>query len=118
MADSIHTFFSAWGMTDEAERSAAIASAMSDTGSYADPRTQDPLIGPAPIAEYVAFFATAAPGAVAEVVHDDIQHGFTRATVAFRMANGMEQFGQYFVQTDEKGQIASMIGFAGTGTPE
>ena len=61
-------------------------------------------------------FVANAPGAKAVVVDTQTRHGVTRATVAFRMADGMEQMGQYFVEQDTGG-ITRMVGFVGTGVP-
>ena len=65
--------------------------------------------------EYVGMFSAQAPGAVAEVTHTDTRDGVTRATIAFKMPNGMEQTGQYFVEKSQDGLITRMIGFVGTG---
>ena len=62
-------------------------------------------------------FSQSAPGAVAEVVSADTRDGVTRATIAFKMPNGMEQAGQYFVEHGSDGLISRMVGFVGTGTP-
>jgi len=116
MTDMITTFFAAWGMSDADARSAAIHDAVSATATYVDPRTDAPLVGPAALAEYVGMFTAQAPGAVAEVTNTDTRDGVTRATIAFKMPNGMEQAGQYFVQMAENGQINRMVGFVGTGS--
>lgn len=116
---SIETFFAAWSMTDDTERKAAISSATADTSTYADPRTPAPLKGASDIAEYVAMFAKAAPGATARVIKRDAHHGAARVTVEFKMADGMTQHGQYFVEPeDETAPITRMVGFVGTGAPE
>ena len=118
MSNSISTFFDAWSMDDADARTAAISQALAASGTYADPRTPEPMTGAASVSEYVAMFAQAAPGATATVVASQTQHGLIRATVAFRMADGKEQLGQYFVALTEDGKIASMTGFVGTGAPE
>lgn len=116
---SIEAFFAAWSMTDDAERLATIAAATAPAVSYADPRTPEPLNGPDAIAEYVAMFAQAAPGATANVIKHDAHHGAARVTVEFKMADGLTQHGQYFVEPeDANAPITRMIGFVGTGAPE
>lgn len=115
MSNTIDAFFSAWSQTDAAVRRDAIAAALAPGGSYADPRTPAPMADVDAINDYVGMFAQAAPGATVAVVKSDAQHGLTRATVAFRMADGMEQTGQYFIETDSAGLITRMVGFVGTG---
>ena len=114
---AIEAFFAAWGMVEADERAAAIREAVADGVSYADPRTDAPLIGADALSDYVGMFTQAAPGATANVVKSDTIQGMTRATVAFRMPNGMEQHGQYFVEPSD-GPITRMVGFVGTGGPE
>lgn len=118
MTDAITTFFDAWGMSDAHARRAAIQTSLTPTATYADPRTDAPLAGPDAISEYVGMFSAQAPGAVAEVGSADSRDGVTRATIAFKMPNGMEQIGQYFVEMGQDGQISRMVGFVGTGAPE
>ena len=118
MSDATHRFFAAWGMDDASDRNAAITAALSPDATYADPRQDSPLTGPDAIADYVAMFGQAAPGAVAEVTNAEARDGVTRATVAFRMPNGMEQLGQYFIEHDNDGRISRMVGFKGTGTSQ
>ena len=113
----ITEFFSAWAMDNAAERGHAIRASFATTGSYDDPRTEM-LKGPDAVTDYVGMFTEAAPGAVAEVVKIESRAGVTRATIAFKMPNGMEQTGQYFIEQDENGLITRMIGFVGTGAPE
>lgn len=113
----IDGFFAAWGMVDEADRSAAIQGSVASDVVYADPRTDAPIQGPVALADYVGMFTKAAPGATATVVKSDSIQGTARVTVAFRMGNGMEQFGQYFIRPAE-GPIAQITGFVGTGAPE
>lgn len=118
---NIETFFDAWGMSDDAARAKAIASVYSPSGSYADPRAQEPMQGPEAIAAYVNMFSANAPGWTARVVKSDVIAGSTRATVAFGGkgpdGNDMVQYGQYFVD-EEGGKITRMVGFVGTGAPE
>ncbi|WP_108813921.1 molecular chaperone GroEL [Loktanella sp. Alg231-35] len=118
MTDAITTFFDAWGMSDTDARYSAIQKSIAPSATYADPRTDAPLTGPDAIAEYVGMFSAQAPGAVAEVATTQSRDGVTRATIAFKMPNGMEQLGQYFVEMGQDGQISRMVGFVGTGAPE
>lgn len=108
-------------MADNAARAEAIASAFTDAGTYADPRSQGVLSGPAAIAGYVSMFSANAPGWTAKVVKSDDSGSMTRATVAFGGmgpdGNEMVQHGQYFVETED-GKITRMVGFVGTGAPE
>jgi hypothetical protein len=62
-------------------------------------------------------FVEAAPGATAKVVKSDTRFGTVRATVAFVMADGTVQHGQYFIDLEAE-KIARMTGFVGTGSPE
>lgn len=117
--NSIETFFSAWGMSDPGEQLQAIAACMADDATYADPRTESPLKGHDAIADYISMFAKMAPGATAVVVKQNAHHGVARATVAFRMADGVEQLGQYFIEPGKDNEkITCMVGFVGTGTPD
>lgn len=113
----ITTFFAAWGMAEASTRDAAIRDAVADTVTYADPRTEAPLTGPDALSSYIGMFTEMAPGATANVVKEDMIHGMARVTVAFRMADGMEQHGQYFIEPSE-GKITRMTGFVGTGALE
>lgn len=117
MTDTIKTFFDAWAMSDAALRKSAVQASVGAGATYADPRTDTPLIGPDAISDYVGMFAQSAPGAVADVVGNETRAGMTRATIAFKMPNGMEQMGQYFVSHGDDGLIDRMVGFVGTGTP-
>ena len=113
----IETFFGAWSMSDAEARAAAVGAALQPDASYADPRTDAPLSGPDAIAEYVGMFSQMAPGAEAVVVKSDTIQNAARVTVAFRMADGKEQLGQYFVEP-ASGKISRMTGFVGIGAPE
>ncbi len=113
----IDDFFAAWGMADATDRNAAIQGSVAGDVVYADPRTDAPIQGPDALAAYVGMFTDASPGATATVVKTETIQGTARVTVAFRMGNGMEQFGQYFISPAD-GPIARMTGFAGTGAPE
>lgn len=118
MTSSIETFFDAWSVAQADARLAAVQSAVVEDAIYADPRTSEPLSGPAAIAKYVGMFVEMAPGASATVVNTQTQAGMTRVTVAFRMADGTEQLGQYFVELSGEGKITRMIGFVGIGAAE
>ena len=122
MTTAIEIFFTAWSETDAAARQALIASAVSETASYADPRAQEPITGVAALGEYVGMFSANAPGWTATVQKTDTIAGVTRATVAFggKGPDGseMRQLGQYYIECDEDGLIARMIGFVGTGAAE
>ncbi len=121
MSTPIETFFSAWGMTDDAARADAIADAFASDGTYADPRSQGALSGAQAIAGYVNMFSANAPGWTAKVVNSDEIDGTHRATVAFGGlgpdGNEMVQHGQYFADLTD-GKITRMVGFVGTGAPE
>ena len=80
---SIETFFGAWSETDADARLSAIVASCAANGTYADPRTPDPINGVEALAEYVGMFSANAPGWTAEVVKSDEIAGMTRATVAF-----------------------------------
>lgn len=105
-------------MSDLAEQRKAVDNSLAGQATYADPRTEAPLQGREAIAEYISMFSKMAPGASAVVVKHEAHHGVARAAVAFRMADGKEQLGQYFVETDENDKITRLIGFVGTGTPD
>ena len=117
MSDRVEAFFAAWSMPDPAARRAAIAGAMAASFSYADPRTPEPVTDVDALTDYVGMFIQAAPGATVEISKTDTLHGATRATITFRMADGMAQTGQYFIEHDALGQITRMVGFVGTGAP-
>ena len=117
MTAATKTFFDAWGMADADAQRAVIGQSVTRDATYADPRLDTPLVGPDAIAAYVAMFAAAAPGAVADVVNETSRIGVTRVTIAFRMADGKEQLGQYFVEHTPDGMISRMVGFVGTGEP-
>lgn len=114
MTTSTEQFFSAWGEADAATRADAIRAAMTDAATYADPRTSDPLTGADAVAGYVGLFVEMSPGAQAVVIKSDTNGASERATIAFRMADGKEQLGQYFIDHDGN-KIARMVGYVGTG---
>jgi ketosteroid isomerase-like protein len=108
------TFFSAWSEADDAARLAIIRDVVTDGCTYDDPRSPGVLTGDAAIADYVGNFARMAVGASVVVVKTDLRGACERATIAFRMADGMEQTGQYFIDHDGD-KIARVVGFVGTG---
>lgn len=120
MGDALELFFNAWGMSDADARKTAISKAITNDGTYADPRTPSLLEGIDAIASYVAMFSENAPGWEARIVKTDDTQGTMRATVAFggKGPDGtdMEQQGQYFADFDGD-QISRLIGFVGTGEP-
>ena len=117
MSNAVKQFFDAWGEADSQKQADQIAAVLSPEARYVDPRTSEPLIGPQAVAGYVSQFTAMAPGAVAEAVDVGERDGVMRATVEFRMADGMVQLGQYFVEADEAGNLTRLVGFVGTGTP-
>ena len=117
MSDPVKAFFDAWVEADPAKRLKAVESSMPDGAVYVDPRTPAPLSTASAISDYAGMFVEMAPGAVAEIVDTQTQHDRTRATIAFRMKDGMEQLGQYFIERNDKGAITQMVGFVGTGAP-
>ncbi|MDA9008780.1 nuclear transport factor 2 family protein [Alphaproteobacteria bacterium] len=117
MSDNVNKFFAAWGDADNNAQAKTIAETLANDARYADPRTEAPLIGPEAVANYVAQFAQMAPGAMVEAVDVAERDGITRATVEFKMANGMVQMGQYFIEMDASGKLSRLVGFVGTGTP-
>lgn len=119
---TISDFFSAWGLSDDTERTGIISRSFAADGTYADPRTPDIMTGAEAISEYVAMFSANAPGWTAHVVKSDETAGTTRVTVAFGgpAMDGSDkvQYGQYFAKCNARGQITELTGFAGTGAPE
>jgi len=118
MSQALSDFFAAWAETDADGRGAMIARAIGATIFYADPMTETPITDAGALSDYVGNFAKSAPGALAEVAKAEDRAGVTRATVVFRMPNGMEQLGQYFAEHDDAGRLTRLIGFVGTGAPE
>ncbi len=120
MSDPITTFFAAWELQDSDRRAAEIASAVSETVSYHDPRTPETIVGKQALTDYVAMFSMNAPGWSARVVSADTTADVTRATIAFGGPgpDGSEQLqhGQYFIESAD-GVITRMVGFVGLGTP-
>ncbi|MCP4822324.1 MAG: molecular chaperone GroEL [Shimia sp.] len=118
MTHAIESFFAAWGEADADTRSGMLHKTLSSQISYADPRTPDPITESQALIDYVGMYSQFAPGATAQVVVTGETAGYTRATVAFRMADGAEQLGQYFIELDDQSRISRAIGFAGLGAPE
>lgn len=119
MSEAVEIFFRAWSESDSDKRLKTIDSAVVSDATYADPQTSEPLVGAKAMSDYVSMFVKNAPGASAVVVNNQTQAGMERATIAFRMENGMEQLGQYFVRLNDSGdQITQMVGFVGIGAPE
>lgn len=118
MTHAIETFFAAWGEADADKRGTMLRDTLSSQISYADPRTPDPITDAQALIDYVGMYSQFAPGATAEALAFGETAGYTRVTVAFRMADGGEQLGQYFIELDDQSRIASAIGFAGLGAPE
>ncbi len=108
------TFFCAWSEADDAARLALISGVVTGECTYDDPRSQGILTGDAAISDYVGNFARMAVGAKVVVVKTDLRGTSERATIAFQMADGMEQMGQYFIEHDDD-KITRMVGFVGTG---
>ncbi|MEZ5219378.1 MAG: nuclear transport factor 2 family protein [Ilumatobacteraceae bacterium] len=114
---TLDDFFAAWSEGAEDERLRLVRSAVAPDGTYLDPMTPEPLVGPDAVAAYVGAFTDNAPGASARVVDRQDRHGVARATVEFRMADGHVQHGQYFVEFADDDRLARMIGFVGLGEP-
>jgi len=121
MANPVDTFFAAWGMSSDADRSAAISGCMTASATYADPRSNGVLTGVEAITTYVSMFSANAPGWSASVVKSDEIAGSHRVTVAVGGPGPdgaqITQYGQYFIDLNGA-QIARMVGFVGTGAPE
>ncbi len=117
MTEAVQTFFAAWSVTDAQERRKMLAGILGPGASYADPRTPNAVSDLDALNDYIGMFVENAPGATAKVVKSDTILQSERATIAFEMANGMVQHGQYFVDFDGE-KITRMVGFVGTGTPE
>lgn len=121
VTDSIETFFNAWQLESDAERSDAIHRAVTEDVLYVDPRTPEPIRGREALSEYVGMFSKNAPGWSASVVASDSVGGVTRATVAFGGpgpdGTTQSQLGQYFVESDGT-SISRMTGFVGVGAPD
>ncbi|MGR3714937.1 MAG: molecular chaperone GroEL [Shimia sp.] len=118
MTQAIDRFFAAWGEADADTRNKELRKTLSPQISYADPRTPDPITDTQSVLDYVGMYSQFAPGATASVVAQSDTAGHIRVTVAFRMADGSEQLGQYYIDLDDQSRITRAIGFAGIGAPE
>ena len=107
MADSIESFFSAWGASEDA-RDGLITSAVASDVVYTDPRGT--VEGPAALCEYVAQFTANAPGAAAEVAERS-EGEETDVRVRF-FGEGWEQFGRYKVRLNAAAKITHITGIA------
>ena len=116
---AIETFFSAWSMSDAAQRSETIAMAVADDVVYSDPRSDGVLTGQDALSEYVGNFSANAPGWSATVQKHDVVNGFERAIIAFGgpTPDGkvLTQLGTYFGQCNSEGKLTLIAGFVGTG---
>ncbi len=118
MSSAMTAFFGAWGEPDADKRNDALSAALASQFTYVDPRSPEIITDLDAINAYISMFTEQAPGATASVVHSSETKGHFRFTVAFRMPNGMEQFGQYYVQFDADDRAARIVGFAGLGEAE
>ena len=116
MTDSVQKFFSSWGDDNTERQATTIGKVLAENVRYVDPRTEAPLTSSSAIAAYVSQFTQMAPGSVAEAIDVSSRDGIIRATVAFRMPNGMEQIGQYFIEQNAAGKLTRFVGFVGTGS--
>ncbi|AQQ67659.1 hypothetical protein Mag101_08425 [Microbulbifer agarilyticus] len=118
MSDPIVNFFDAWKIEDPTARFEKVASAVTKSVDYDDPRTPETINGINALSDYVGMFSANAPGWSAKVINTDTTAGVTRATVAFSGLgpDGSEkvQIGQYFVEQEGE-LITRMVGFVGTG---
>ena len=118
MTDRIDSFFTAWGEGDTAKRADMVRDAMAEIFTYTDPNAPEPINDIGALVEYIGMFTQYAPGATARVAALSEVKGHYRATVAFEMADGKTQHGQYFIDCDADGRMIRMVGFAGLGAPE
>ncbi|MDA5558656.1 molecular chaperone GroEL [Shimia sp. MMG029] len=118
MPDAVTAFFAIWAETDADKRRATLTDVMAETFSYCDPNAPEMISDLEALNSYIGMFTQYAPGASAQVVRTGETKGHHRVTVAFRMADGKEQLGQYFVELDADGRAQRMVGFAGLGEPE
>ena len=118
MADSLTTFFDAWGTADAAARKDMIADATTADVTYSDPRSGSRLSGQDAVADYVGMFSANAPGWTAKVVSSDEINGYSRSIIAFGGmgpdGTEMTQHGTYFCETVD-GKLSMIAGFVGTG---
>jgi len=117
MQAAIDRFFFAWSQTDPDARHEAIASALSDTAIYSDPRSDGRLSGLDVISEYVGNFTAGAAGWAAVVDSVDEINGYAKVIVSFGGpgpdGTNMTQQGTYLVEADESGALILLAGFVG-----
>ncbi|MEP2531830.1 molecular chaperone GroEL [Shimia sp.] len=118
MSHAVETFFEAWGDPNPDTRAATLRAILPTELYYLDPRTSDALTDIDALIGYIAMYTEYAPGASARVVNLSTTGSTQRATVEFAMADGMKQFGQYFIEPDDQSRPARMTGFVGLGEPE
>lgn len=118
MSQAIERFFASWGNPDPDTRAADLSACLSANVFYCDPRTPAPICDVDALIAYVAMYTQYAPGATARVSNLSQTQDTYRATVEFRMQDGMTQTGQYFIETDDQSRPSRMIGFVGLGEPE
>ncbi len=118
MSDAIEKFFTAWGNPDQDARAEELRACLSSKVSYADPRTSRTITDIDTLIAYVAMYTQYAPSATARVTNVSQTEGHYRATVEFRMQDGMTQTGQYFIEADDQSRLRRMVGFVGLGEPE
>ena len=118
MSDRIKRLFLAWGNPDAISRAQELKDTLASEFYYADPNAPEPITDADAFVAYIAMFTEYAPGATARVVKLTECKGHYRATVIFEMADGKQQFGQYFVDLDDDGRVTRMIGFVGLGDPD
>ncbi|GAA6181730.1 hypothetical protein NBRC116594_31680 [Shimia sp. NS0008-38b] len=118
MPSSMIAFFTTWAENDATKRAEVLKDVMAKDFTYCDPNAPDVIADLDALNSYIGMFTQYAPGASASVVNTSETKGHHRVTVAFRMADGKEQLGQYFVELDADGRATRMVGFAGLGEPE
>lgn len=116
MTQEITDFFEAWSIEDADTRNAQVASSLSDTVFYVDPRTDAPLTTKDAVSDYVGMFSQMAPGMPVSVGNISTTLEFYRATVLFGPP-GKAQTGQYFIEKDGDGKLTRLVGFVGLGDP-
>jgi len=116
---ALNSFFDAWGDAQPDIQAAAISGAISESFTYADPRSGDRIKDLDALCAYVAMFAANAPGWTASVVKADESCGYVRVVVAFGGqgpdGSDMIQHGTYFAELDSAGKIQTLAGFVGAG---
>ncbi|SHI79040.1 nuclear transport factor 2 family protein [Wenxinia saemankumensis] len=118
MADTIETFFAAWGETDPDARLEAIAGTLATGFVYCDPRTGGRITTEDELLDYIAAYTEQAPGWWAKVERVDTHHGYHRVLVGFGEGDETRMRGTYFAELDELGRIELLAGFRGDGAAE